>query len=216
MPEPQISFERRVFEDLRERLVDRTRKNRLLHFSHGTRSSIIRIVDDVPERIVHHLLEDGQFRFRPLPAPADEPPDERTSAFQATLAKARLADEAYRTGLAAFDPDDPSATAKEAAFERALRNQVRGTLGLPHDQRERASIARRSAASTASNPRTTSHRRDSPGWRSTASDLLQTLLFADELAAKLPRIDTTAREVEQETGVSTLHLAIGFLELVRV
>ena len=42
-------------------------------------------------------------------------------------------------------------------------------------------------------------------------DWVQTLLFPDQLRTRLSSVFKKAKEVEQETGVSTLHLAFGFL-----
>jgi hypothetical protein len=45
-----------------------------------------------------------------------------------------------------------------------------------------------------------------------ADNSLQTLLFPDQLKTRLTKIYRNTRSIEQETGVNTLHLAIGFLE----
>jgi hypothetical protein len=50
-----------------------------------------------------------------------------------------------------------------------------------------------------------------PAGPSPAINRLQTLYFADELDSRLARIASDARLAEQETGLSTLFLAFGFL-----
>ena len=81
------SLDRRVFDDLRQRLVDRTRRNRLLNFKHSARTSIVRVVDEALDQVFGHLQGEGRFRFRPLADPEEEPADERTDVFRAALAR---------------------------------------------------------------------------------------------------------------------------------
>jgi len=212
MADAHSSYDRKVYQDLRERLIDRTRRNRLLHFRHGTRSAIIRIVDEVPDLILEHLRNDHKFRFRPLPDPDGELPDEQTPAFRAALAKARVLDEEYRTAVAALDEDDPSAHAKEIRIERELLDRVRIELRMrPRPTRKSIDLtayARDNGVQPAFDiapPR-------SPALPKHADDWLNTLLFPDQLQSRLAGISRNVQAVEQETGVSTLHLAFGFLE----
>ncbi len=135
---PFQSIESRVYQELRERLVDQTRRNRLLHFKHTARGTALRFVDEVPDLVLAHLQNEGRFRFRPLPDTDDEPADERTPEFRAAMSKARLTDAAFRVAIAALDPDDPSSAAKEEKVERDLRDRLRAQLGLPPRQTRRA------------------------------------------------------------------------------
>jgi hypothetical protein len=80
-----------IYEDLRTRLIDKTRRNRLLNFRHAARSSLIRVVDELPDKILDHLLDSGTFRFRSLPDPEVDPADERAPKFRSALALRRTA-----------------------------------------------------------------------------------------------------------------------------
>ena len=124
-------MEQQIYQNLRERLVDCTRRNRLLHFKHTAKGTMLRIVDEVPDLVLAKLQNDGRLRFKPLPDPDDEPADEHTPRFRVALTAARVMDEAYRTAIAALDQEDPSATAKQERIERELRDRVRAELGFP-------------------------------------------------------------------------------------
>ncbi len=173
---------------------------------------MLRIVDEVPDLVLATLQNEGKLRFRPLPEPEDEPADERTSQFRSTLTAARVTDEEYRTAIAALDAEDPAAAAKEERIERALRDRVRAKLGLPPRPQRRsldpAAHARDNGIDPGfelpvqKHPVPAKHR---DGW-------LQTLMFPDQLKSRVAGLARRAREVEQETGVTTLHLAFGFLE----
>ena len=69
---PHSTLDQRVYEELRKRLVDRTRRNRLLHFRPTTKAAAVRIVDVAPDRVLAHLQNDGRLVFRPLPDPDGE------------------------------------------------------------------------------------------------------------------------------------------------
>lgn len=202
----------RRYEELRERLVDRTRRNRLLHFRHPTRGAALRIVDEIPDLILERLQEGKAYRLRPLPDPEDEPADERTKEFKAALAKARASDEPYRTALSELDPDDPSAQAKEADLERELKDRVREELGLPPRPRRKGLDPSAYARLHGVAPEHDVPKLRRPPDPKHADEWLQTLLMRDVLRARSATLHRQARAIEQETGVSTLHLAFGFLE----
>lgn len=209
MPPPH-SLESLVYQELRERLVDQTRRNRLLHFKHTAKGTMLRFVDEEPDLVLGHLQNDGRFRFKALPDPEDEPANERTLEFRAALSKARVTDEAYRIAIAALDQEDPSAAAKEEKIERDLRDRLRVKLALPPRSTRRSLDLNAHAiqhgvipAYDLAIPKLEPKHKD---------EWLQTLLFQDQLKARVAGLARKAREVEQETGVTTLHLAFGFLE----
>ena len=49
---PELRLEQQVYQNLRERLVDRTRRNRLLHFKHAAEGTMLRIavIENHPHR----------------------------------------------------------------------------------------------------------------------------------------------------------------------
>lgn len=212
MVSDRSTLEVAVYQDLRERLVDRSRRNRLLHFRHGARAPILRVIDEALDYVLGHLRDDGRFRFRTLPDPESEPHDERTPTFRTALAQARLLDDTYRTTLAALDSDDPSAPAKEARIERELRDRVRASVGLPPRIQRRGIDIMEYARSQGLDPSFDIKAPPQPAPAKHTDDWLQTLMFPDQLRARLASMNRNARAVEQETGVNTLHLAFAFLE----
>ncbi len=55
--------------NLRMRLLDLTARNRLINFRH-TKSSSLRIIDELPDQLVETLLADTEMRFLPVPEPS--------------------------------------------------------------------------------------------------------------------------------------------------
>ncbi|WP_404360403.1 DUF4011 domain-containing anti-phage protein Hhe [Methylotuvimicrobium sp. KM1] len=58
-------------EQIRNRLLDLTARNRLLNFSHG-RGGYIRIVDELPDQLCNLLLTEEELEFLPIPEPTRE------------------------------------------------------------------------------------------------------------------------------------------------
>jgi len=169
-------------------------------------------------RIVHTNLESAfeeltikqrELPFAPLPELDDIPEDELTDTFKAALGYAKSTDLDYLTRLAALDTvarqDDDSL----ARLERWLRDRIREQLELPpRPSRQEFNLVEHARKKGID-----------PSYELSAmlpTDAsivrrLQSMFFADELDSRLARIASDARLSEQETGLSTLFLAFGFL-----
>jgi hypothetical protein len=66
-----------TYENLREKLLDLSKKNRMLNYSLGARSKRhLQIVDEVLEEIYRKLVgEEAVLRIEPLEEPEDIPPE---------------------------------------------------------------------------------------------------------------------------------------------
>ncbi|TGS46253.1 DUF3320 domain-containing protein [Mesorhizobium sp. M8A.F.Ca.ET.181.01.1.1] len=201
-----------IYELLRLKLLDLTKKNRMLNYSISARSKRqLQIVDEVLEEAYSKLVDDdGSFRIVHLDEPEGLPPEEKTEEFVDAFEHAKVSDIDFLTAL---DNLVASATDDEMAverLERALRDRVRSQLGLP-PRPKRADVNRNEhARSLGIDP---SPELQPAGTKKTHSDrFLQTLKYPDELEALMEKISAEARLAEQEAGLSTLFLAFGFLE----
>jgi hypothetical protein len=201
---------KRLFDDLRVRLLDLSKRNQLLNYNLSARSKrLLRIVDGSLEESYRQLAhDDAKLRIVPLAEPDDIPSEERTDEFRCALERARATDIEYLTSVAAIEAagcDDEAAMEK---VERQLRDRLRDELGLPprpsRNELNRVDYARTIGV----NPDLDLDRSHSHG----KNGVLQTLKFPDELEAVMEKISGSARLAEQEMGLSTLFLAFGFLE----
>lgn len=201
-----------LYAGLREKLLDLTKRNRMLSYSFGARSKKhLQIVDEVPEDIYQALVVgNGSLDLKPIPEPADIPDDEKTEEFLAALNHAKVSEIEYLTELAALENSSRDDDHSLLAAERNLRKRLRERLGMS-PRPERAAINRSEHAR--------SHNLDlSPELPRKANKpshkdrQLQTAKYPDELEATLEKINDDARLAEQEMGVSTLFMAFGFLE----
>ena len=60
-----------ALEELRKKLLDLTRRNRLINFKH-TRGMSLRVVDELPDQVVERILANKPMKFAPVPEPKRE------------------------------------------------------------------------------------------------------------------------------------------------
>jgi Protein of unknown function (DUF4011) len=201
----------RLFDQTRTKLLDLSRTNPMLDYRHrvGSRRQL-RIVDCDLETVLAELAgRQGGLPVEALPEPDDIPDDERAAGFLAALAQAKAMDLEYFARLRALDAVPRQDAAALADLDRWLRDQVRQRLGLPprpdRDAFDVVEHARKHGIEPGYELAL------APGEAARPLAGLQTLYAADELDSRLARMAADARLAEQETGLSTLFLASGFL-----
>jgi hypothetical protein len=231
-------FLRSTIEALRRRLLDLTGRNPLLNFRHGRNRRHLRVIDELPDQLFAKLEGDSVLRFRSVGENETEPRDERTPEFGRALEEARLHDEAYVQGMAELaaraDRGEEPGEKALARLELELRLRVRESLGMvsraeamattPADAARKlglepsfdlpgvpgaeASAQEAGAAGTSGQGAggTTSPR---PGH---SDNIVQTLLFEEELVRVLSTIRDQTRLSMSESGVNPLFMVFGFLE----
>ncbi len=203
---------REVYGHLRLKLLDLTKKNRMLNYSLASRSKRhLQIVDEVIDETYRKLIGDeATLRIDPLEEPEDTPSEEKTEAFVAALEHAKVSHIEYLTKLEALESAGRDDELELAKLERELRDHIRQELELPPRLKKvelnRAEHARRIGIDP--NPELGPTKAKS----SHGDTALQTLKFPDELDRIMGRIVADARLSEQEMGISTLFLSFGFLE----
>jgi very-short-patch-repair endonuclease len=201
-----------LYEKLRLKLLDLSKKNRMLNYSLGARSRRhIQIVDTIFEDVYDKLVgEETKLRIISLPEPEDLLPEEKTEDFLAALEHAKVSEIDYLTRLDALEREGRDDEIELARLERQLRDRVRAQLGLPR-RLARADVNRAEhARSLGIDPGLELPQKGSRQTRE--RHLVQTLKYPDELEHVIDRVLSQARLAEQEMGVSTLFLAFGFLE----
>ncbi|KPL54135.1 hypothetical protein ABB55_19540 [Prosthecomicrobium hirschii] len=202
----------RLYEQLRLKLLDLTKRNRMLSYPVGSRSKRqLQIVDEVLEEVYGRLTGgEAAMRLVALPEPDTIPADEKTEEFLSALDHARASDVEYLVALEGLQAAGGDNEAELDRLEQALRRRLRVALDLP-PRPERAEINRNDHARALGiepNPEL------GPAATKPAhgNGQLQTLKYPEELESVLEKIHDEARLAEQESGLSTLFLAFGFLE----
>ena len=201
-----------LYGSLRNKLLDLTRRNRMLSYTLGARSRrSLQIVDAVPNSIFRALLDQSlSLELGPLEEPKDLPFDEKSEDFLEALNHARNTDIAYLTQIRALESTGRDDEHAIATAELDLRGRVRTSLGLPPRPTLKEINRNEHARSLDINPNAELPTRLENGGKKLSK--LQTLKFPDELESTLELVAAEARLAEQEMGLSTLFLSFGFLE----
>ncbi len=198
---------------LRPKLLDMTRRNPLISTKFSERSnSLIRIVDEVPELLLADISA-GDMRIISLPDLETTPKDESTREFQSALAEAKLNDEIYANSLNAIEQEKDDAPNLLAQAERKLKDRLRKNLGMPLRQTKNNLSLQQHAKNNSISPHyeLPFENEQHEDGRHTDKDI-QTLLLPDIMQRRLNALYSKERTWKEETGISVLHAAFGFLE----
>jgi hypothetical protein len=201
-----------VYDHLRLKLLDITKRNRMLSYSLSPRSKKhLQIVDEVLEEIYKKLVEaNASLRIAPLEERDDIPPEERSEDFVEALERAKVSDIEYLTKLQALENTGHDDEFEIIKLESQLRGRVRTQLGLPPRPRKSEINLAEHARQNGIDP---NFELQPAKTKPSHTDLaLQTLKFPDDVERIMGKIVADARLAEQEMGISTLFLAFGFLE----
>ena len=201
---------------LRTNLLDLTATNPLVSFSHNRARGLrvnVRAVDVCLNTLFEQVVEGRTIPLRPLPPVDDEPADEQTATFKTALEAARTIDLEFQKAQAELAEDELTSAAA-ARVERGLRDRVRVATGLPA---RKLAVSKSLADHAVANDIDPSfelqaRERDTGDGAKVPTVVFQALMLPDPLQQTLAKIRDTARTFAEETGVSTLHLAFGFLE----
>jgi hypothetical protein len=84
----------RLYDDLRKRLLDLSRRNPMLNYKHrvGSRRQLRIVHTNLESTFAELTTKQRQLPFAPLPEPDDIPADELTDSFKAALGYAKSTD----------------------------------------------------------------------------------------------------------------------------
>lgn len=211
----QQNVARQALDQLRNRLLDLTARNRLLNFRHSKKSSL-RVVDEIPDQLLGLLLSEKELRFAPVPLPTRE-----------QLIDAEYLSFDEETGKDTVLRESPSATqwavhlgikvdyeliAPEAAPEPVVTPNDEIQAGLFSDpdlsvpgavSADTGDIAPVVLPVPVEKPITPARHKDT---------VIQTLLYPDHLEAVVRTLFQKAESAVQEMGTNILYLSFGFLE----
>ncbi|WP_265571058.1 DUF4011 domain-containing protein [Sphingomicrobium nitratireducens] len=197
--------------DLREKLLDLSRRNPLISFKHSTRAAgQLRIVDERIDKLFAALGR-GAMGFEHLPGEDVTPADEKTHDFTMALERAKLTDVAYLKSIDDLADDEDDVVAWQAA-ERALRYRVREELGLPKIEYGKKVDVRSLAKAHGFDPSYELKDYDESDDAHHDDHNIRVLLTEKQLETRLKAIEQRYRSHQSQTGLHTLFLSFGFLE----
>ena len=215
MDEERVELTKDKFEAMRTRLLDLTRRNRLINCPlYGRRTQLIRVVDEIPDLLFQELRDEKLFELSSLPQLDDDPADENTAEFEFAFAQAQIIDEEYNEGLDAIVPSEEGVEDSQRALIRALKDRVRQKLNMP--PRPRGTTAQSLVVHATQNGIEPSY--DLPEPDAIHDDgrhqdeKIQTLLLPKDLERISQRVLSKYQSYMDETGINIMQGAFGFLE----
>ena len=200
--------------ELRKRLLDSTRRNPLINISfRPTSSSILLVVDELPDVLRYNLASGQAMRLKPLPALDEVLPDEQTDVFLHAFYFARNEDKAFLNEIAAIKPSARDAEDKALNAERALKDRLREALELPQRQTtDSLSLSAHAKNYGISSSYALPLPEDENVDGRHQDEDIQTLMLPEKLIRTAKSILEKGKGFERETGVNVLHAAFGILE----
>jgi very-short-patch-repair endonuclease len=213
MPNREL-FESRLTA-FKERLLDLSGRNRMIHSNFQARSRLhFRFIDEVPNQL-YEKLTSSKMDFEALPEPEETPKDEESSEFKSALEIAMLSDPEYLASTQGIETNESDNLNQDAeAALRVLKNKVRNNLGMTQIQEEGFSIDAHARAhgfnpsyelpfSTDEGVMDASHHTDNK---------IQTLMLPETLRRYMSTTYARYKSSIRESGVNPLFICFGFLE----
>ena len=206
MPDFDEQFMRARILELREKVLNFARNNRLINYKH-TKSGYgyIRAVDEYPQEIFDRLQDKGM-TFKFLPGFQADPIDEQSVEFQNTLTEEKISNQEYQKELNEADEEDTQAI---LAIERKLADLVRTKLKMDPVQRGDNPNMQMHAKNHGFNPSFSLP--DKVGGDEHQDNEIQTLLIKETLDRNLRNIYSKFLGNKRETGINTFYAVFGFL-----
>ena len=192
----------RGIEELRNKLIDTSRRNKLINYKRPSKSRNLKIIDESAEFIFNHLVQnESKFEFKSIPEPdIDSHEIEELKKEKETLEKK-------------LNEKNPSFFENE---REELNNKLKTiTLQLNELQKQALLSAEERAKELGFNisdelPDINLMSKDID--TKYIDNLLQTLHYPNEMEKILKNIERNARSIIEETGSNMLYLILGVLE----
>lgn len=186
-------------EQTRRKLLDLTKRNKLINYKKPTASRFIKIIDESPQFIYKHLVSDeSAFRFKSVPEPKIIEIDYNK------LAERKNKLEALKNNTL-FDGEQQAAEKQIEKIYASLDSKATNALLTAEEQAKNLgfNISAELPIIDLAEPDVDEKYID---------DYLQTLHYPSDLEKILKKIELNARNILEETGANMLYLILGILE----
>ena len=193
-----IEFKNKL-ETTRKRLLDLTKKNKLINYKRPAKSRYLKIIDETPEFIYQHLVfNESPFKFKYIPEP--EIPQIEYRKLEKKIEK-----------IEKLQQNTPFQNEQKLA-----ENQIKRIYEKLQTQESNALLSAEEQAKKLGFDISTElpdiDLRKSDVDEKYTDDYLQTLHYPDALERMLRKRRSDANSAIQEKGTNVLYLAIGFLQ----
>ncbi len=188
--------------ELRDKLLDTSRRNKLINYKRPSKSKNLRIIDESAEFIYNFLVkEEGIFKFEFIPEPAISQKDFKKIDDEINEHKKEL--------LAASKQEDKESVKQLQFIIEGLENEKKE---LQKQALLTAEERAKELGYNISNELPTIDLDSTDVENKYTDDSLQTLHYPNEMEKVLTSIERDARTIIEETGSNMLYLVLGLLK----
>lgn len=204
-------FVSKRLEELRNKLLDFTKRSALINSKHSERSKhFIRIIDELPNTL-YQKIKDEEMYFKALPDTDEEPEDEKNNEFQSQLNSLRQNDEEYLEAIQDLGENSDDVV-KIEVLERNLRDKLREKLGMKPIKRGKEFDIKNHAKVNNYNPDFNLPLEEEDKSSEHSDNFMQTLTLQKDLDRRMGHIQRLYNEKIQTMGVNALKTAFGFIQ----
>jgi superfamily I DNA and/or RNA helicase/very-short-patch-repair endonuclease len=200
--------------DLKTKLLDFSRRNPLISANLSDRSNAsLRVVDEILERLFDDVRNKETMEIVALPSLEDDPQDEKNNeGFQNKFIELKNSDKEFISLIEQIDYSKDNSSDEERKAERILKDKVRQLLKMPLRQIKKSLSLVEHAINNNINPSFELPIANNHEDGRHEDDKIQTLLLPDTLERKLIALTQKEKTWIDETGISVLKIAFGYLE----
>ena len=203
----------RLLSAFRDKLIDLTRRNRLINYRHSESSNThIRIINCGLNDLAEASISGRQLEFVALPDPPAQTGDIESPEFQAAYEIAVLSDQEYLDQIRILNAEGSSDPDLLSQLEGSLKDRIRMQLGMSPSQNLENSSPTAIARAAGIEPSYELNLVNNDITQENVHRQVQTLFRSGRMEAKLGKIRDSARRSVEESGINRLFLAVGFLD----
>lgn len=186
-------------EQTRRKLLDLTKRNKLINYKKPANSRYLKIIDESPEFIYQHLVfDESPFKFKYIPEPEILELD-----YKKLIDRKDKIEKLHRSTH--FDGEQKAAERQIEKIYEELQSQNSDALYTAEEQAKRLGF---DISNELPDIDLTKSNIDSKY----IDDYLQTLHYPSDLEKILKKIELNARSILEETGTNMLYMILGVLE----
>lgn len=190
--------------ELRDKLIDTSRRNKLINYKRQSKSKNLKIIDESAEFIYNFLIkEEGKFKFDYIPEPTTSSEELKKINLKIDDYKKEIQKESLEKSKNP-EYDDSKIKQLELSIEQ-LENKVKKALLTSEERAKELGF-------NISNELPNIDLNDSNIDEKYTDNSLQTLHYPNEMEKILTSIERDAKNIIEETGSNMLYLVLGLLK----
>jgi hypothetical protein len=196
--------------ELKNKLIDTTRRNKLINYKRPSKARNLKVIDESPEFILHHLVYDeNEFKFESIPEPEIDNKKIENLKDQINTIEIKVKEEKLILSDAINDNANENIIEKIKLDILEFENEKQSIVSEVKEIKEKVLLTPEERAKELgfdiSNELPTIDLTDTEIEKKHIDDFLQTLHYPNEMEKILTNIERNAKSIINETGSNMLY-----------